>query len=1161
MVVALQIWLLTTTEVFYILPDNPTNVHCPSQPCATLSQYLLDNNGTLPVASNVEYHFLPGEHQVTTNVTLKHLNNFTLCGEFTDNSSPVMLVFCSHKSFLYITNSFKVKIANITFKQCGMCYQQRDYKYATKLFLIVCSSCMLEYINFLEFGLTAHYLIGESSLRNINVNSSTQLQQSVLHYFLISLQYKQMYCPYNFTDVVIVEMNNIHITGKGYGGIDISQDIFFNYALVNYGAHIYIILKNSQFHSMNKPVLHVVFTSAVAWIYNCIFTDNEVELIYRPFSMIQIMFDTNCITINFTNCTLKHNINWKFLILAASIYIKNCWMSSVVTLHGSNIENNRSPLLYFDGKSSKRGCIVNVTIEGPVTIASNSLYDITDYGVLHMRHIIVNLHGPVIISDNTAQITDYLMLFESCEVQFSGEIKITSNHWMRIILIRHKPSYIKVKENTTIMFSDNASFRSMIVHELEISNHYLYPYCTFQYETMENRSCALTASYMITFENNLISSKHGTCELDFFATHCRWLNTSVFYGYNPGIINQQIMQADQHQLLHHMTICYCSHNITNCSVDVLGPVYPGQVLQVDLCVPYNNEDSILYVETQSTQLPTSACRIGHQTELVNTITKHSKIFNFTIVTDSKEICELFLTASPCLYYTYEAFYIEILPCPVGFTLQSGVCDCDPYLRNSNIHIDKCYIDQSTITRLANTWITAHHHSNNTKYLLSHNCPMDYCLPHSSHLNLLNPDLQCQFNRTDILCSQCQHSLSMVFGSSRCIHCTNIHILITIIVILAGIVLVVLLYLLNLTVTNGTINGTIFYANIISINDSVFLVNSNVFKPLRVFISFVNLDLGIETCFYNGMDGYAKMFLQLFFPFYLIVIAISIIIVSRYSSRILRWTYTRSLPVLATLFLLSYTSVLRAVSMVLFSYSTITQLPSGHQQLVWSIDASVPLFGFKFTILFIICLVLFLLLIPFNIILLFTRYLSQFRIVNQFKPLLDAFQGSYKDRYYYWVGVHLIFRSLFFSFYAFQAKHRLILTAIILILLTTYNGYTHPNKNKLVNIQELLLLLNLTIMYVVSYQGSGSVFSTVTNVMISLAFIQVCTIVSYHFIIYTCHCNVVITLHNVKEKMIGCCYRKNNDHQNNIDLAILDIPERTYNYSEYREGLVSDDFYK
>ena len=243
---------------------------------------------------------------------------------------------------------------------------------------------------------------------------------------------------------------------------------------------------------------------------------------------------------------------------------------------------------------------------------------------------------------------------------------------------------------------------------------------------------------------------------------------------------------------------------------------------------------------------------------------------------------------------------------------------------------------------------------------------------------------------------------MIFGSSRCIECTNLHIIITIIVIVAGVVLVVLIYLLNLTVTNGTISGIIFYANIISINDSVFLENDNVFKPLKVFISFVNLDLGIETCFYKGMDSYAKMWFQLFFPFYLIVIAIFIIIASRYSSRILRLTYKRSLSVLATLFLLSYNGVLRVVLTVLFSYSTITHLPSGHRQIVWSIDASIPLFGLKFTILFITCLVLFLLLIPFNIILLFTRYLSQFRVINYYKSLLDAFQGSYKDKYYYYI---------------------------------------------------------------------------------------------------------------------------------------------------------------
>ena len=274
-----------------------------------------------------------------------------------------------------------------------------------------------------------------------------------------------------------------------------------------------------------------------------------------------------------------------------------------------------------------------------------------------------------------------------------------------------------------------------------------------------------------------------------------------------------------------------------------------------------------------------------------------------------------------------------------------------------------------------------------------------------------------------------------------------------------------------------------------------------FKPLRVFISFLNLDLGIKTCFYNGMDSYDKMWLQLFFPFYLIIIAASIIIASRHSSRILRLTYTRSLPVLATLFLLSYTGVLRTVLTVLFSYFTITHLPSGHKQIVWSIDASVPLFGLKFTILFITCLVLFLLLIPFNITLLCTRCLLQFRIINHFKPLLDAFQGSYKDKYYYWIAVHIVLRSLLFALYGFQTKLRLIMTTVILVFFTVYTGYICPHKNKLVNIQELLLLINVTIMYAISYQSSENIFFNVTNIAIGLAFIQFCIITLYHLLSY------------------------------------------------------------
>ena len=93
------------------------------------------------------------------------------------------------------------------------------------------------------------------------------------------------------------------------------------------------------------------------------------------------------------------------------------------------------------------------------------------------------------------------------------------------------------------------------------------------------------------------------------------------------------------------------------------------------------------------------------------------------------------------------------------------------------------------------------------------------------------------------------------------------------------------------------------------------------------------------------------------------------------------------------------------------------------------------------------------------------------------------------------------------------------------------------------------------MHAVSYYSSDSVFVVVTNLMISLAFTQLCIIVIYHFLTYTCHCNIENTLYNVKEKLVK--YLRKDNHT--IDVALLDIPERTHNYNEYQDGLVSDDF--
>ena len=82
-------------------------------------------------------------------------------------------------------------------------------------------------------------------------------------------------------------------------------------------------------------------------------------------------------------------------------------------------------------------------------------------------------------------------------------------------------------------------------------------------------------------------------------------------------------------------------------------------------------------------------------------------------------------------------------CPIGFSLQEGIkyCYCDTVLTGF-ISISSCNLNEGTIQRPANSWISGDTVKNLHVYTVSKNCPFDYCLPYSSHLNPSDPDSQC-----------------------------------------------------------------------------------------------------------------------------------------------------------------------------------------------------------------------------------------------------------------------------------------------------------------------------------------------------------------------------------------------------------------------------------
>ena len=487
-------------------------------------------------------------------------------------------------------------------------------------------------------------------------------------------------------------------------------------------------------------------------------------------------------------------------------------------------------------------------------------------------------------------------------------IEFSSNK-ASVMIFGHQDQNITLIQNVLVNISSNSILELLFNNAVSKHQRLDIPMCYFQFYGNHSHTSTTNFKVVITYVNEPVLSENVK------NINCYMLPTSTFYKHNHLSIYQQFIHFLPNSRRPPLSfdtgmLCYCSAaGIPKCHINTLGPAYPGQTLIIRLCINHKVRDTInnasISIRIYDDSLPKSHCkiRLSHDNN-IKWITRNCTKFHYTVLSNNEEQCQMFLKNEDHKYNIM--FYVKLLTCPKGFLLDNDTekCECDLLMQSISLTVKDCNINDQTILRPGNSWMTAETYNNSHTYRISPNCPFQYCLQQSSYLNFSTPDSQCQYSRSGLLYGQCQQNFSSIFDSSNCKLCSNIYLLLIIPIAIAGVLLVFILFCINLTVTDGTINAFIMYTNIISINDHVFFTDTkHVFTPVYTFISLANLDLGIQTCFYNGMDDYAKMWLQLAFSFYLIFIATLLFITSHYSITVQRLTARRALPVLATLFIL------------------------------------------------------------------------------------------------------------------------------------------------------------------------------------------------------------------------------------------------------------------
>ena len=270
-----------------------------------------------------------------------------------------------------------------------------------------------------------------------------------------------------------------------------------------------------------------------------------------------------------------------------------------------------------------------------------------------------------------------------------------------------------------------------------------------------------------------------------------------------------------------------------------------------------------------------------------------------------------------------------------------------------------------------------------------------------------------------------------------------------------------------------------------------------------FISWLNLDLGIEVCLFDGLDGYWNTWLQFVFPSYLFLLMGGIIVGCRYSVWLCRLCGSHAVPALATLFVMSYTKILLTVTNAL----SMSQLPCNDSILtVWSVDGNTEYGSGKHLILVVVSCGVLIVGLTYPVLVLcaplLERYSHKFipqhrwNPVAKFKPLLDAYGGPYKDKYRFWTGVTLMVRLTLTVAFSFTSGGLAVVNACIIIscvvgILTFWSFTKGVYTKTYLNLLEVFYLLNIFLLSTVSLAtaslGSAD-YQIATIVSVCLSFV-------------------------------------------------------------------------
>ena len=1132
-----------TLYLYDVQPSN-VNMNC------TSSCFKFNSIPKSYLRSNVQLHLLAGEHELVDKILVQNVINFSIVGQ----QKTFVKVSCRPgNGQIHVRNSIRVRIAGITFSNCGAQYSSSlwDYEYISTnvAVVIVYYRCIAIHITNTKFQNSYGHSIVAVSMKGVSTITNTSFFHTLLLNSANEITFAGILFDNAEFDLSAILPDNVtifdscsscklkttlileHCTFYNIDGkskeftLDNSQYNIGTATFINSGdSHLFVHVLNSNFVNCTcytgslislhyNPYKNMSFLLHNVTIYN-----NKIVIVYTDYKFHALIeLNGNIIPLNgvlnnstetqveFRYCSISNNIGIGYIIKL----FKLPQALDISTYMYLNIDDC---IFSYNEVANTFMAILNYFT---VVSMSNSKYAYNKVCDLSLLKTVVRLADAFV--RNAMMMPD-----EMCDhyehVVFTGEkcaffIICTNKIFFRglneFLFNSLYSSYfwiiddhIVLEENTSLNFSSNSAGKAMIKIINQDSAYtrngmVYFPLCPIQYVSYRGSltkefTNGKPSHFSLTFHGNsyFINSIAKTI-VGKNLKDCEWLPESAFATLHPAAVASRFVHFD-YQIKYPTgypyagCLCYKDRSI-DCLTDDVGPVYPGQTIEIGFTI-IESDVEYFYYQTNGRRVrdmrfsqgvlikDNSLCQIDGVLKLEQTVSgDYCSYFNYTITFDQQGMWECsfvhYFQESYDTIILYNKYYIASLACPPGFLFINERCRCHPNLKKI-MEFPNCDINNQSILRPGNVWIMYSNVTDEIMYTL--NCPAKYCSTESSYVQLANPDQQCNNNRKGLMCGECVNGFSATFGSSRCKKCSNVWLTMIIAFMLVGLLLMLMLIIISfkIHIENANVTGFLLYVNIISLNNFIIFANNISSFPtslVMIVISFLNLDLGFQLCFYDGMTDYTKLWLQSVFPVYFILLTSLLLVIRKHINCIKRITRHNGNVITSIILLMCCNKIIAACQSLLL-YNHLSYLENGKSKYLWSAYPSIPVFDAKYLLYFLFCLILIIVLLMINISIVLSKKCMQ---GNYFIYIFDAHQTILKEKHSYWPVLELTLRLITMVFSVLNKQLSVLLNTIVIIMFVCCLGIVSPFKDTKNTFVECTFAFNLVCVFLcASYYGDS-----------------------------------------------------------------------------------------